>query len=158
MAIIQNTFNTTDTQFYSSHSPFTIPAGTSATSDLKNMVIINYIVPPRPIKVNQIFGAETFLNFTVFIRNVTVNVPLQVEISHSKFFNISTNKNINLSPRDTINIDVTGDNLYINSQGQSFISTNFSILVKNLSNDIAYISPELAATSRIAFPEQITIQ
>lgn len=158
MAIRANTFNTTSTQFFSSFSPFVAPAGTFATSDIKKMIFVNYIIPTQPVRINQTFGAETVLNFTVIIRNVTINVPLEIEISHSNLFNISGSKLFNLPSRGTANIQVTGNNLVINAQVQSLIQAHFKISAKNLSNEVAYISTDLASAPQTRFSNQIVIQ
>lgn len=158
MPIRDNTFSEETTNFYKSHFPFVIPSETFATNDLKKMLFINYSIPEESVKINQIFGAEEFLNFTVTIRNVTINIPLEIQIIPSNFFNISVNNLFTLVPGAPITLEVTGNNSYINSQVQPLIQAHFKILAKNLSNEVAYIPTNLASVPQITFPSQIVIQ
>jgi hypothetical protein len=157
MAVITNRFTST-TNFFKSHLPFQAPIGTSPTNKLSDMVFINYIVPSEPIKINQIYGTEFPFEFIVVIENKTINISLEFELIYEKHFNISTSKKFVIAPQAQRNISVTVDNSYINTLSTTPINkTNFKVLVKNLSSELAYVPFEDTRLPRKSFDSEITV-
>jgi hypothetical protein len=157
MAVVTNRF-TSAIDFYKSHIPFQVPTGTFSTNKLSDMVFIDYNVPSSPIKINQTYGAEFPLEFTVIVKNETINISLEFEIVHEKYFNISTSKKFVVNPLNQQNILVTVDNSYVNTLSTAPINkTNFKILVKNLSSQLAYVPFEDIRLPRKSFDREITV-
>jgi hypothetical protein len=157
MAVAINRFTST-TDFYKSHIPFQAPTGTFSTNKLSDMVFIDYNVPSEPIKINQTYGAEFPLEFTVIVKNETINISLEFEVIHEKYFSISTPTKFVINPLNQQNILVTVDNSYINTLSTTPINkTNFKILVKNLSSQLAYVPFEDIRLPRKSFGREITV-
>jgi hypothetical protein len=155
MAVTANRF-TERTDFFKSHTPFQIPTGTGPTRVLSDMVSIDYIVPPRAIKINQTYGTGSRLEFTIIVKNITTNIELEFEIVHENYFSISTSKNFSLGPLAQQNILVTANNSYINTLSTKSINlTSFKVLVKNpFSSDLAYVGE--VGLPRKSFDSEIT--
>jgi hypothetical protein len=157
MAIVNNRF-TSSTNFFDSHTPFQIPTGTFATNKLSDMVFIDYIVPDVPVKINQIFGAPTNFQFNIFIKNKTINISLDFEIIYEKYFNISSPTKFVISPTNQRVISVSVDNSYINTLSITPVNkTNFKVLVKNTSSNLAYVLLADEQLSRKSFNSEINV-
>jgi hypothetical protein len=164
MAVVNNKFTRT-TDFFKSHLPFQSPTGTFPTNKLSDMVFINYVVPSEPIKINQIYGANLPFEFIIVIENKTTNISLEFELIYEKHFKISTPNKFVIVPRTQQDVPVSVDNSYINTLSTTPINkTNFKILVKNLSSELAYIPIEVTRSpsenirlSRKSFDSEITV-
>jgi hypothetical protein len=157
MAVAVNQF-TDNTDFYKSHFPFEIPVGLTPTNKLSDMVSIDYVVPSQPIKINQTYGNGTALEFTIIVKNITTNILLEFEIVHENYFSISTPKKFVVGSLNQRSILVTTNNSYINTLTTSIINlTNFKILVKNLSSELAYVPLENVRLPRKSFDSEITV-
>jgi hypothetical protein len=158
MAIVLNKFTVESNTLFKSHEPFNIPPGTFATNRISEMVSVNYVTPVLPVKINQIYGASTAINFDILIKNLTINVPMEIEIRHTDFFIISTARKFIVAPRQERQISVTGNNTFINGiTTQPINRDNFKVLIKNTTQDIAYIPTNVTRYTPIEFPFELTV-
>jgi hypothetical protein len=157
MAIVNNRF-TNSTEFFNSHTAFLPPNGTIPTNNLSDMVFIDYIVPTSPVKINQIFGASTNFRFNVVVKNKTTNISLEFEIIHEEYFNISTPTKFTVAPNNQQVISVNVNNNYVNTLINPVNNTNFKILVKNLSSNLAYVPVGTRDLPKNSFNSEITVR
>jgi hypothetical protein len=157
MAIIENKLNIA-TPFYKSFVPFSSPQGTIATNNIFDMVSVNYIQPQRDVIINQPLGTGEVYSFIIRIKNITNNARLSVQFVNDNFF-IIEEKNFILESNETKNITITANNLHINEQADKLIQkSNIKIIVKNITNELAYISQNVIRLDQISFSDNIEIR
>lgn len=157
MGIVTNTLNATNTPFFKSHVPYNIPQGTSTSYQLSDLIFINYAIPNVPVKINQMFGAESSFRFTVSMRNLTSNILLEVEIITGNFFKVFENNRFQLPPNSQKSMEVEVDNSYINTLASIPISqTDFKIKVKNLTQELPILVP-ISLPTKTYFSQEITV-
>lgn len=158
MAIVLNKFTSDTNPLFNSHEPFNVPADTFATNTINEMVSVNYVTPVLPVKVNQVYGAENVFKFDILIKNLTINIPMEVEVQHTDFLNISTGKQFVIAPTQERQISVTGNNTLINATTSSVnIRQNFKVIIKNTTQEIAYIPVNTIRYTPVEFPFELIV-
>lgn len=157
MAIVQNTLSGTNTPYFSSFLPFSVPQNTSATNNIFDMVSINYTKPVRPPTINTGFGAENTYSFILQIKNITTNMQLSVQLTSDNFFIISEN-NFILGPGNTRGVNITTNTSHINDSVENPSQTsNIKLLVRNITNNLAFINLSAERLPPALFSTEIII-
>jgi hypothetical protein len=159
MAIVDNKFTRQQTSFFKSHTPFEIPANTFSTNKISDMVYINYEIPTERIIINQVYGTEELFTFDIIIKNLTTNIPLEIEIKNEEYFLISRENIFIIEPlvEEKVSVEVNNtfiNNLLINSSN----NTDLIINVKNTISDLAFIPLQDSRPTRLLFNPEISVE
>jgi hypothetical protein len=159
MAIVDNIFTRQQTSFFKSHIPFEIPVNTFSTNKISDMVYINYDIPNERIIINQVYGVEEPFTFDIIIKNLTINIPLEIEIKSEDYFLISKENIFIIDPliEEKVSVEVNNtfiNNLLINSSN----NTDLIIKVKNTISELAFIPLQNSKPTRLLFNPEIFVE
>lgn len=112
------------TPFLQSYQPYQIPANTQLAETVENMISYDIVANGAPTNFTYLIGAENSYSFSIVLKNITTNAVLDVEIRQDKeIFTVLTERIFELSPGQTVRIDLEINKPYLNS-----ITTVFNFL------------------------------
>jgi hypothetical protein len=159
MAIVNNKFTRQQTDFFKSHTPFEIPVNTFSSNKISDMVYINYEIPNERIIINQVYGVEEPFTFDIIIKNLTINIPLEIEIKSEEYFLISRENIFIIEPLVEEKVSVEVNNTFINTLLiNSSNNTDLIINVKNTISDLAFIPLQDSRPTRLLFNPEISVE